>query len=76
MKDFKIFLEKKKTKGKKGSRQTPKCFSRRKKNRCNKNLSEEQKKKLAEYRRNYYLAHKKTTIKRLFRFLKDPGTIK
>ena len=25
----------------------------------NKNLSEKQKKKLAEYRRNYYLAHKK-----------------
>ena len=29
------------------------------KKRHNKNLSEEQKKKLAEYRRNYYLAHKK-----------------
>ena len=31
----------------------------KKKKKCNNNLSEEQKQKLAECRRNYYLKHKK-----------------
>ena len=55
-----MFLKKKKTKGEKRPKKNIKILLKKKKEkRCNKNLSEEQKKELAEYRRNGYLTHKK-----------------
>ena len=35
---------------------------------CNKNLSKEQKEKLVEYRRNYYIMHNKELLSCLIRF--------
>ena len=58
MKDIKIFLKKKKTRQKK-AQERYQNFTEKEKERHNKNISEEQKKKLAEYRRNHYLIHKK-----------------
>ena len=60
MKDIKIFLKKKKTKGKKKTRGRYQNFTKEEKEKSSdKNLSEEQKQKVTEYRRNYYLADNK-----------------
>ena len=57
MKDIKIFLKKKKTKGNKGFEKYMKTLLKWKKKSV-KNLSEEEKEKLADYRRIYHLTHK------------------
>ena len=66
VKDIKTFLKKKKTKGEKRPVKDIKILLKKKKEKkrqcyCerNKNLSEEQKQKLVEYRRNYYITHDK-----------------
>ena len=60
MKDIKISQKKRNTKGKKNAQEWYQHLTEEEKEEShNKNLSEKQKKKLAEYRRNYYLAHKK-----------------
>ena len=60
VKDIKISQKNRNTKGKKNAQEWYQPFTEEeKKESHNKNLSEEQKKKIAEYRRNYYLTHKK-----------------
>ena len=61
VKDIKIFLKKKKTNGKKRPKKDIKIFLKKCQYPCERNkiLSKEQKQKLVEYMRNYYLAHKK-----------------
>ena len=78
MKDIKIFLRKKKTKGEKRPGKDNQNFTEEEKEkRCNKNhLSEEQKQKLDEYRRNYYLTHKKYLLRDFVDFLKILGQLK
>ena len=56
VKDIKIFLKKKKTKGEKSS-EIDKFYCRRKKKR--RQYYQERKQKLPEYRANYYLTHQK-----------------
>ena len=50
----KSFWRRKREKATKGSRKISKSYWRRKQKRWNKNLSEEEKQELVEYRRNYY----------------------
>ena len=59
MKEIKNFLKEKNTKGEKRPEKDIKILLKRKKKKSNKNLSEEQKEKLAEYRRNYCLTYNK-----------------
>ena len=59
MKNIKIFLKKKKTKFYQNfaeKEKEKKCQYYRK---CNKNLSKEQKQRVVEYGRNYYIMYKK-----------------
>ena len=54
----------KKTKGKKRPEKDLKILLKKeKRKRHNKNLSEQQKQKLVEYRRNYYLTHSKQLLR-------------
>ena len=55
MKDFKIFLKNKKKKAKKVGERYQNLTEEEKEKKHNKNLYEEQKQKLIESRRNYYL---------------------
>ena len=59
MKDFKIFLKNKKKKAKKVGERYQNLTEEEKEKRHNKNLYEEQKQKLIESRRNYYLTDSK-----------------
>ena len=58
LKNIKMSLNKKMIKGKKGSRKTSNLTEAGKENRCITNLSGVKKRKLVEYRRNYYLTNK------------------
>ena len=51
--------EEEKNKRQKSPKKDMKILLKKKKKSCNKNLSEEQKQGLVEYRRNYYLTHNK-----------------
>ena len=59
MKDFKIFLKNKKKRAKKVGERYQNLTEEEKEKRHNKNLYEEQKQKLIESRRNYYLTDSK-----------------
>ena len=59
MKDFKIFLKNKKKKAKKVGERYQNLTEEEKEKKHNKNLYEEQKQKLIESRRNYYLTDSK-----------------
>ena len=59
MKDFKIFLKNKKKKAKKVGERYQNLTEEEKEKKHNKNLYEEQKQKLIESRRNYYLIDSK-----------------
>ena len=59
MKDFKIFLKNKKKKAKKVGERHQNLTEEEKEKKHNKNLYEEQKQKLIESRRNYYLTDSK-----------------
>ena len=59
MKDFKLFLKNKKKKAKKVGERYQNLTEEEKEKRHNKNLYEEQKQKLIESRRNYYLIDSK-----------------
>ena len=59
MKDFKIFLKNKKKKAKKIGERYQNLTEEEKEKKHNKNLYEEQKQKLIESRRNYYLIDSK-----------------
>ena len=59
MKDFKLFLKNKKKKAKKVGERYQNLTEEEKEKRHNKNLYEEQKQKLIESRRNYYLTDSK-----------------
>ena len=76
MKDIQSFLKKEKIKGEKMPETDIKIFLKKKKIKgIIRIFLRNKKKKIPEYRRNYYLAHKKITIKRLCRFFKDILTI-
>ena len=64
MKDLKIFLKKVKRKKQKKARERYQTFTEKEKKasvywECNKTFSKEQKQKLVEYRKNYYITHNK-----------------
>ena len=59
MKDFKLFLKNKKKKAKKVGERYQNLTEEEKEKKHNKNLYEEQKQKLIESRRNYYLTDSK-----------------
>ena len=63
VKDFKIFLKRKRKGREKGPRKIPQSEEEKERNcQYDNNLSEDQKQKLVDYMRNYYLTHKKITI--------------
>ena len=73
MKDTKIFLKKKKTRGEKKARERYQNFAEKEKEkRCHHYHKRNQ--KLPEYRRNYHLTHKKQLLDLFIDFL-GPGTI-
>ena len=64
MKDLKIFLKKVKQKKRKKTLERYQTFTEKEKKasvywKCNKIFSKEQKQKLVEYRKNYYITHNK-----------------